>query len=117
MRIMNSCCFFNIILPVIFQYIHASPQKNEIYHGQENHLYKPHGYCNGCSEIYCKMNQESKEFGVLLREVFLSKDYHCIIKNKDIIHTAFLGAFAFVMDDCCFGEVIVFISCFDDSIG
>jgi hypothetical protein len=40
--------------------------------------------------------------------VFARKNDHGAVKHKHIVYAAFLRAFAFVMNDACIVEVIVF---------
>ena len=49
-------------------------------------------------------------------KMFLGKNAHGIVKYNYVINAAFLGAFAFVVDDACLRKIVVMIVRFYNAI-
>ena len=48
--------------------------------------------------------------------MFTGEDDHRVVKHENIVQAALFRAFAFIMNDPRFGEIVVLITCLGDAV-
>src|SRR5690606_13639417 len=110
LRILPTLDVFKIIFVLMGDHIHSEIKEGQVDKWDGKSSEEAHHYSHCRSYVYCEFYQVRKGLCIFSGEMFPCKNGHGLIKDKNVVDTAFFCAFPFVVNDSGFGKIEVFVT-------